>query len=206
MKLFLASEAKHPNNKEILNEFVGGFKGKTIAYIPTASNGYYFGSWKSGGSIQYVQQLEAKVEIIELENSHYSDIKNPLKQADIIWMAGGMSGFLLYWLRRTECDKLLPDLLEYGAIYIGSSAGSMICSKSQQVNEIYIDEKEPGASIIPGLGIIDFEIYPHYKIEDYQEIAKSWDSGKLCLLQDGEAVLVNKDEVTVFGEEKWIIK
>ena len=39
MKLFLASDAKYPDSIEKLRSFIGGFEGKSIAYIPTAVNG-----------------------------------------------------------------------------------------------------------------------------------------------------------------------
>ena len=40
MKLFLAAEAKNPKSIKKLKEFIGGsFKGKKIAYLPTAANG-----------------------------------------------------------------------------------------------------------------------------------------------------------------------
>jgi len=38
-RLFLASEAKHPESMQKLEDFVGGLKSKKIAYIPTAANG-----------------------------------------------------------------------------------------------------------------------------------------------------------------------
>ncbi|MBP9820312.1 hypothetical protein KBC79_06295 [Candidatus Woesebacteria bacterium] len=109
MKLFLASEAKHPESLEKLRAFVGGFKGKSIAYIPTAANG-----------------------------------ENP-----------------------------------YG-------------------------ESEAGASLFPGLGYIDFEIYPHFEDEMLPEIKKHWKGNKLCLLKNGEAITVVNDQVTILGEERFL--
>jgi len=48
MKLFLASEVKHPTCMKYLEKFVNGFEGKKIAYIPTASNGEDgYGYWKN---------------------------------------------------------------------------------------------------------------------------------------------------------------
>ena len=48
-KLFLASEAKHPESMKKMDSFVGGLKGKSIAYIPTAANGEEeYGKWKTG--------------------------------------------------------------------------------------------------------------------------------------------------------------
>ena len=180
MKLFLASQAKHPESIKKLKEFIGGdFKGKKIAYIPTAANGEGYGSWKKGESIQVAKNLGADLKTVELEDVYHGDILAPIKKAEILWMAGGQSGYLLYWLRRSELDKILPDLLGKGLVYVGSSAGSMVCAKTQSLSDWYLDEPEPGASLLPGLGLINFEIYPHYEDELLPEIKKRWVGGKL---------------------------
>ncbi len=121
-------------------------------------------------------------------------------------MAGGMSGYLLYWIRRVELDKALPEILDSGTAYVGSSAGSMICAATQNVGEWFIGEPEPGAQLIPGLNLIDFEIYPHYEDELLPQIEKLWTKGRLCLLKNGEAVTVEDDKVTILGEERWVEK
>lgn len=206
MKLFLASEAKHPTSIKKLNEFVGGLSDKKIAYIPTAANGYEYGSWKKGDSIKTVRDTNANINIIELEEQHYRNIAEELSASDIIWVAGGMSGYLLYWMRRAKLDLVLPEILIKGVIYVGSSAGSMACSSTQHTNEIYIGEDEPGASVIPGLGLIDFEIYPHFEDNLFDEINKHWQHGSLCLIKNGEAVIVDGEKTTIFGQERWINK
>lgn len=206
MKLFLSSEAKHPDSLEKMKSFVGGFEGKRIAYIPTAANGEFMGSWKDGGSIKIVPTLGATVDVIELENYYKENVIERIKGADIIWMAGGMSGYLLYWIRRVELDKALPDFLDKGMIYVGSSAGSMICAQTQSLADWYIGETEPGASLIPGLGYIDFEIYPHYEENLHDEINRRWTKGKLYLLKNGEVITVVDDKIEVLGEERIISK
>ncbi|MBU0569850.1 hypothetical protein KKB40_03645 [Patescibacteria group bacterium] len=61
MKLFLASEAKHPESMEKLEEFVGGLKGKKIAYIPTVANGEEpYGTWKKGTTYNLVKKNGCK--------------------------------------------------------------------------------------------------------------------------------------------------
>ena len=69
MKLFLASEAKHPDSIEKLRSFVGRFKGKSIAYIPTAANGEeLYGGWETSSlTWSLVKTLGAKVTPIVLE-------------------------------------------------------------------------------------------------------------------------------------------
>jgi dipeptidase E len=206
MKLFLASEAKHPTSFKELTTFVEGWEGKRVAYIPTAANGEYWGSWKDGGSIKVIQTLPAQVDIIELESSYYQDVLAKIEGADVVWMAGGMTGYLLYWIRRVQLDKVLPDWLNNGMIYVGSSAGSMVCSQTQTLLDWYIGEVEPGASVLPGLGLVDFEIYPHYEDHLLDQIQQGWHQGTLYLLKNGEAVKVVDGEVSIFGEERKIVK
>jgi dipeptidase E len=204
MKLFLAAKAINPKSLERLTEFVGGsFKGKTITYVPTASNGEFYGAWKGGNSLQVALSLGANVNIVELESNNYRSIKSQIKGTNILWVAGGMSGYLLYWMRRCELDKAIPEILDSGTIYVGSSAGSMVCSKSQNVGEWFIGEQEPGASFIPGLGLIDFEIYPHYEDELRAQIEEKWQEGqgKLYLLRNGDVITKVGGEIKVLGEE-----
>lgn len=204
-KLFLASQAKHPKSIEKLKKFVGeDYNNKSVVYIPTASNGESYGIWKEGGSLKAAKKTFKNLTLVELESTSTNQIIKLLENSDIIWMAGGYSGYLLYWLRRLELDKHLPNILDQGVIYIGSSAGSMVCSKTHYSSELFLDE--PGTSIMPGLGLIDFEIYPHYQEDQYEEIEKKWTTGDLCLLKDGEVVTVVGDKVEILGEERFIRK
>jgi len=204
MKLFLASEAKHPESIEKLRNFIGGsFKGKTIAYIPTANNGEHpFNDWKENSATwKLVQTLGAKVIAIQLEDYKNSSVVKKLENKDVLWFAGGAAGYLLYWIRRCEIDKALPKLLEK-SIYVGSSAGSMITSKTQYASGWYLGEPEPGADLLPGLGFVNFEIYPHYDDALLPQIKKLWKRGKLYLLKNGEVITVVNGKVEVLGEER----
>ena len=68
-RLLLASEAKHPESIKNLEEYVGGLKGKRIAYIPTAANGEEpYGTWKSGATYNLVNKMGAKVTPVVLED------------------------------------------------------------------------------------------------------------------------------------------
>lgn len=204
MKLFLASEAKHPLSVNKLKEFVGGFENKSIAYIPTAANGTGWGLWKEGDSWESVQKLGADVTVVELENYWDTDPLSVLEGKDILWFAGGQCGYLMYWIRRTQLDRHLRGLLEKGSIYVGSSAGSMITAPSLDIVEWYIGENEHGAGVIPGLGLVDFDIYPHYEDDLHDEIKKIYTGKKLYLLKNGEEIIANGTTVTVVGKERTI--
>ena len=204
MKLFLASEMKHPKSIEKLRKFLGGsFKAKTIAYIPTAANGEEpFGSWKQNSTTwKLVNTLGAKVSSVQLEDYKNSSVIEELKNKDVLWFAGGYPGYLMYWIRRCEVDKALPELLKK-SIYVGSSAGSMITSKKLSTTEWYLGEAEPGAGAIPGLGLVNFEIYPHCEDSILPQIKKHWKNGRLYLLKNGEVITVVNGKVEVLGEER----
>lgn len=204
MKLFLASEAKHPDSLSKLDTFVGGFKNKTIAYIPTASNGELpYEDWKLNSTTwKLVNTLGANITAVQLEDYKDSKVLQELEHKDILWFAGGASGYLMYWIRRCQLDTYIPKLLKEGSIYVGSSAGSMITAPNLHVSEWYIGEHEVGSSIIPGLSLVDFEIYPHYEDNLLPEIKKHWKGNKLYLLKNGEAITVEDSHITVLGETR----
>jgi len=210
MKLFLASQIKHPQSLKALENFVDGFEGKKLVYIPTAANGEEgYGVWKTGGSWKVINTLGAKITPLVLEECYSQDALKPLTTADIIWVGGGYWGYLMYWLRRHELDEMLPKLLKEGKIYVGSSAGANVTSKSLDLAEWFkynaTDEDfERGAGIFPGLGLVDFDIYPHYKDELYDYVVEKYTGKKMYLLKDGESLEVTDGIVKVNGKERII--
>lgn len=206
-RLFLASEAKHPESIKKLEEFVGPLKNKKIAYIPTAANGEEpYGSWKKGSTFNLVKKMEAKLTPVVLED--YKEDKDnkrilkALKGKDIILFAGGMCGYLMYWVRRFELEKHINEILESGTIYVGSSAGSMVCAKTLDTAVHYLDFPEKGAGVIPGFGLIDFHFYPHYEDEMLPRFKKVWKKGDLYLVKNGEAVAITGKRIETLGDKR----
>lgn len=207
MKLFLASEAKHPESMEKLNTFVGGFGGKSIAYIPTALNGEdIYGKWKEdSNSWKLIQTLGAQVTPIVLEEYRNNRVRKMLEGKDILWFAGGSCSYLMYWMLRCEIDTFLPELLHNGSVYVGSSASSMIAAPTLSLAEWYIGEIEPHAGDMKGLGLVDFEIYPHFDDLLLPQIIEHKRIAPLYLLKNGEAISVIDGKVEVLGEERFLL-
>lgn len=206
MKLFLASEAKNPKSLKKLEQYVNGFEGKSIAYIPTAANGESWESWKKGQSWQLVNTLGADITLVQLEDYQNIDPVDDLMGKDLVWFAGGYAGYLLYWMRRTKLNDNIKDVLKNGSIYVGSSAGSMITGPNMDFLEWYIGENEHGASCFPGLNLVDFTFYPHYQDAYFDEISKKTQNKKTYLVKDGEAIIVEDNKVDFFGEKRLMIK
>lgn len=207
MKLFLASEVKHPDSLEKLKTFVGGFDGKSIAYIPTALNGQgEYGAWKTDSSSwKIVQTLGARVTPVVLEEYKDKSVMHALQGKDILWFAGGSCSYLMQWVLQCQVDTFLPDLLNAGSIYVGSSAGSMITAPTLGLSEWYIGESEPHAGDIKGLGLVDFEIYPHYDDSLLPQITQHKRVAPMYLLKNGEAISVVDGKVEVLGEERLLL-
>lgn len=210
-RLFLASEAKHPESMKKLEEFVGGLKNKKIAYIPTAANGEEeYGSWKNSATFTLVNKIGAKVTPVILED-YKSDINNNkvlklLKNKDILWFAGGMCGYLMYWVRRFELEKHINRILQSGTVYVGSSAGSMVCAKTLATAVNYLDLPEKGVEVIPGFGLIDFHIYPHYEDDILPKLKKVWKGGDLYLVKNGEAITIVNGKISILGKKRVLRK
>lgn len=206
MKLFLASEAK--SSLPDIEKFVGKPLGKCkIAYVVTAANGEMgYGSWRGSETIQIVKKTGAKLTIVELENYIFEDPITKIGGSDIVWFAGGQPGYLLYWMRRVRLDLDLPKLLKSGVVFVGSSAGSMIAAPTLNAAEHFPGDQEIGAHFIPGLSLIDFEIFPHFEDDQLETVKKFWKKGRLCLLKNGEAVTVVDGKVSILGKERVIQK
>lgn len=203
MRLFLASEAKNPNTIAKLQEYAGGLKGKSIAYIPTAANGEGWGSWHDSETLAKLKSLHLSPQIVQLEEYKNPSVIKELEGKDIIWFAGGYCGYLMYWIRRCELDKVLPDLLKK-SLYVGSSAGSMITGTTLSLAEKSSWDNEPGAGAIPTLNLVKFDISPHYEEWQLPEIKKIYTGKKLYLLKNGEEIIVEDGKIQVIGEERII--
>lgn len=207
MKLFLASEGNDPEILKKLDQFVGGLKDKTILFVPTGAIG---GSRNKSWDLEYstvidLKKYGAKIHVLELENQklHKQDFYT-LDKPDIIWMTGGKSSYLLYWIYKTKFDLYVRSLLQSGSIYVGSSAGSMICSNTQYATEWYLGEPDLEIRGMQGLSLIDFEIYPHFNDHQLNQIKNLWKQGKLYLLKNNEAITVSNGVVEVLGETRII--
>lgn len=205
MKLFLASRGSNISTTKKLEEYIGGFSGKNCVYIPTARNGdNVFNTWKDSDTWKFLSSSGMNVFPVQLEDYKENLDFELFENKEVIWFSGGAAGYLMYWIVRTGLNQMLPKILQK-AIYVGSSAGSMIASPNLKVCDWYIDENEKGASNIPSLNLVDFDIYPHYEESLYEKIKQNYNGKKLYLLKDGEEIIVEDGKINVIGEERIIL-
>ena len=186
-------------------------KGFKIACITTASQGFVKLCesrnekpdllWLESDIKKAKEIFDCEVDSFDIETMHYDQMIETFSKYDAIWVEGGMTFYLMNATKASGFDKALKELLK-DKIYIGTSAGSMICSKSLDASEWYVGEPEDNTNHLEGLGLIDFQIYPHFDESNLEKIkeAKHPDQ-EYWLLKDGQAVLINDDEIKVCGGE-----
>jgi peptidase E len=185
MRLFLSSTLDGSIDL-FVKEYGLNPKISPVVYIPTAENCFSPPRQISErGSYQCLIERKFPVIICDLDKDTPSQMKEKMEKAKVIVCGGGNTYYLLYHMKKSGFNKLLPLLLQKGVIYVGSSAGSCVCSP----NISYVrDEDDPGMAPklkdYSGLNLVNFEIYPHCTEELESTPEKIY-------LRDNQAIVVN---------------
>lgn len=122
-KLFLSSY--FASVAKALPAHFGDLTGQRAVFIPTAaaveSVDFFVGTSKKA-----LTKLGVEIDELEISTATPEGIARKFKSADIVFVDGGNTFFLLQELRRTGVDQLIVDHVTAGRLYIGASAGSMV--------------------------------------------------------------------------------
>ncbi len=197
-KLFLTSNFYKVTDK--LCELVPTAQGLRVAFIPTAANMYTGHPWLDADREALVD-MGFDVFDFDLQGKQEAEVYAALRLADIIFIGGGNTFYLLYHSQQSGFARVLPTLLEQGKVYIGSSAGSVLVGPSAAPVQTMDDPAEaPELTSFDALSIVPFVVLPHYGNPKYQQqyndMIAAW-SGKyeLKTLTDTEVVIVNGDTI-----------
>lgn len=118
---------------------------------------------------------------------------NKMKNVDAIILTGGNTFKFLHHLKESGLDKAVIELAQSGKIIVGFSAGAIILSPTIEIAELpTLDDNIVGISDLSGLGLIDFDIYPHYEETQHKQIVDEYEQ------RTGRTVkrLTNEDLIT----------
>ncbi len=199
-KLFLASYFKETVKR--FAAFEPNTSGKTITFIPTASNVedivFYVAEAR-----QEFKKLGLVVDELDLSTATTAEISAKLRHNDFIYVSGGNTFYLLQELKRTGADQLIVDQVNSGKLYIGESAGAIVASPSvAYAQEMDNREKSPYLNDFTGLGLVNFYTVPHHTnppfTEAAQKIIDAFSSTlPLIPLSNSDAILITNDEVSI---------
>jgi dipeptidase E len=179
------------------------FKDLRMVYIPTAAKG--------SSNMDFV---ERRRQFFKAENYHYTELdldgKNAgdllavLKDAEIIYVEGGNSFYLLKAVRESGFDTILPELLDAGVIYMGGSAGSYIACPTIEMAKWKHQNKYDHYNVedLHALALVPFLVSVHYK-DEYRELLTekiAECSLPVRVLTDKQAILVQGNDVQLIGE------
>lgn len=192
-----------------------------IAFIPTAAHPQ---REEKGWLINDMHRLVErgyKVDIIELTALSKNELLQALGPTDVIFVGGGNTFYLSYWLQKSGLTEMLPELLK-SKVYAGISAGSMIAGKSLALssqalddpvafnNEDYGQFGPKGESSATTLHFVDIIFRPHLNSRYFTLVrkdlieAKAKDLGaKVYALDDESALKVVDGTIEVVSEGEW---
>jgi cyanophycinase len=186
---------RDPDLKAI--ELAGGFEAP-ICIIPTAAVPDHNHQRAGNNGIRWFQGLGARdvvsLPLIDKVSANDGRLATSLREAKLIYMLGGFTGYLGETLKGSSAWKATLDAYRNGAVIAGSSAGAMVMC------EFYYD---PGArKVVEGLNLVPNSlILPHHNT-----FGKNWAPQLVKELPD--VTLIGIDEQTGMledGAQTWTV-
>lgn len=193
MKLILASEFF--DSFEQTRSFMGDLKGKSVLLIETAALGE--GRFPDPETeIEPFEKYGARVTSYDLKDKTSQDVQQALSKADILYVCGGNTFYLLEHMKAVGFEDILRQRLDEGMVYVGSSAGSIITGSDIGFIAPMDDPLVANLEDTQSLGLVDFLFLPHFGHETMGEAAKQIISEhqslkSLFVLRDDQALVVD---------------
>ena len=152
--------------------------------------------------------FKGRMELVNLLALNLETVKTRLQLADVIFVVGGHTDYLMSIFRKTGFDELLRKLLET-KVYVGSSAGSMVlCNRMSTEAYAKIDGEENDYGITEYMGLVNFAIKPHLNSilfpqnnkDVLLDVAKGY-KGVVYGLADDSAIVVEDDKTYIIGSK-----
>lgn len=159
---FLADKAKeHANGKRAY-----------ALFIPTASHDFmpYYNSFHK----MYTGEFDVKTDVTMTVFHEYDieKIRNKFLKADLIYVGGGNTLFMLESWKQTGIIDLVTDAYNRGVIIAGLSAGAICWFEDIYTDSLGETDKSAPYSMAKGLGWIKGVVSPHYneRQKDFDDI------------------------------------
>lgn len=163
-------------------------------------------SWVLDDLNNIKNNFKGQMELVNLLALDLETVKERLELADVIFVVGGHTDYLMSVFKKIGFDKLLPELLKT-KVYVGSSAGSMVMGNrvsTEAYTKIYGEENDYG--VTGYLGFVDLAIKPHLgsklfpqnRKETLLEVTKNY-KGIVYSLADDSAIVVDGDKTYTIG-------
>jgi len=159
--------------RDLFEQYAGDFlHGKRVAFIPTAARNETINFYVHDGK-KVLKQYGSIVDEIDVSTASHSEICRILGEADVIYVSGGNTFFLLQEFRKSGTDQMIIEHIRAGKLYIGESAGSVILAPNiEYVSALDDTRAAPELSDYESLSVLDFCPLPHYKNFPFRKAVK----------------------------------
>ncbi len=206
MKLFLTSSCISENLRTPFWEHFGKDPRNSKCYfIPTASDPDH-NKFYTCKSMDDLVQLGFNPIWYSLQFKTKEIIKEELADADIIWVGGGNTFYLLDVARKVGFLEVITDLVKNkGVVYGGISAGSLLaCPQIRPAGwEPHGDTNDVGLTDFSSLGFVNFIPIVHYDTNQNDMIKKyATPENIVYTIPDGGMIFVDDEQIHLYGEAK----
>ncbi len=168
--LYLASSFREPGVAKLIMDDIETLLGKSIteiqlSYITTAGN--LHSSDKKGridDGRKIFQERGWQVFDYDIAGKTEAEVVAELNNKDVVFVQGGNNFYLLEQIQNCNFGKIIRNLLAKGVLYIGESAGAIVCSKNIRDQQYMSGDLMLAESMkdFTGLGLVNFLIKPHW--------------------------------------------
>lgn len=193
-----------------------------IAFIPTAGLADADDKEWLINDLYRIRQAVGYVDIVDIAQLNQDEWLPRVESADIIFVGGGNTFYLSYWMQNSGLFDMLPELLKT-RVYAGISAGSIVSTSSLALTSQAITNPQAfvdadydllgpnGRSSAKGLGFVDFLFRPHFNSRYFTMVRKDLveekakELGKtIYALDDASALKIDGNSLEVISEGEWI--
>ncbi|MBI2008914.1 Type 1 glutamine amidotransferase-like domain-containing protein [Candidatus Saccharibacteria bacterium] len=189
-----------------------------VAFIPTAANPERNNKKWLIDDLYRIKRLGYFVDIVELTAFKSRELTKILKPMDAIFVGGGNTFYLSYWMQQSGLFDMLPKFLKT-KVYAGISAGSIIAGtsllpskaiKNGYIDEHYYEKSVPGEGSDKALKLVNIIFRPHLNSEfspmvteeNLAKIAPKLDY-PMYALDDNSALKIIDGNIEVISEDNW---
>jgi len=184
--------------KRASEKFFDSLPNKSVAIVTTAAKGKENNKHSKLAETQFRELGFSTMDFIDIEN----DPRVDFSKYNVIYVCGGNTFKLLKYAREAHFKDTIVKLLERGGTYIGVSAGAIILAPTIQIAaSVDPEPNEVGITNLEGLGLIDFEIHPHYDPSLDTELAayQKTTANKVVRISNSQAVIIRDTEQQIIG-------
>jgi dipeptidase E len=132
----------------------------------------YFNSFRK--TYTSVFDIKAEVALMVYGEMSIEKIQGKIEQADMIYIGGGDTVYMLEKWKETGVDKMIIDAYNQGKIICGLSAGAICWFKDMYTDYEIMRGQSSEYVLKKGLGILDGAMCPHFneRENDFSEALK----------------------------------